>query len=378
MILTPVQSLALAALWALIFAVCGGAIFEWTKWFRQRLGGVTLKRVILGPQATVGFVDIAVTLFVLISLFFSAVVAWKATGMPISTSVQQSMREQVASIDEGDVSQSPDSVPESNQSKEKVLPKPKTITQNQFLFSGFAISAQLVCVFLMTIFVCRRTGCAVNRLGWRADQIEGDLRAGWQCFLMMTPIILVINALLQGLTKTPYEHPVQEMIKQYPWLLGIAFWQAAIVAPISEEFGFRVLLIGWFESIHFGTDKMMAFVFGTNPEIHKELNGPAEVQSSAVTLQSIASPYQAPTVSDVALVYRPPWWPVLLSGALFGLAHFNYGVSWVALIVFGVVLGRLYQLRQSIIPVIMVHVLFNAMNVTMLGLSLMLPANLGK
>ena len=75
--------------------------------------------------------------------------------------------------------------------------------------------------------------------------------------------------------------------------------------------------------------------------------------------------------------YNPPWWPSLLSGTLFGFAHFNYGVSWVALIVFGMVLGRLYQLRQSIIPVIAVHVLFNSMNVTMLGLSILLPAKVG-
>ncbi len=378
MILTPIQSLALAALWALIFAVCGGAIFEWIRWFRQRLSGATQRRVIVGPQATVGFVDILVTLLVLISLFFFAAVAWRATGMPISTSVQQSMRERVASNDEGEANQSAVSVPESNQSNEKVLPRPKTITQNQFFFSGFAISSQLVCVFLMTMFVCRRTGCTFGKLGWRTDQIDGDLRAGWQCFLMMTPIILVLNALLQGLTRTPYEHPVQEMIKQYPWLLGIAFWQAAIVAPISEEFGFRVLLVGWFESIHFGRDKMMAFVFGTNSEEQTESNDQTGVQFAAATIQSNANPYHAPILSEVAMEYRPPWWPVLLSGTLFGLAHFSYGVSWVALIVFGVVLGRLYQVRQSIIPVIVVHVLFNGMNITMLGLSLLLPANFGK
>jgi len=41
--------------------------------------------------------------------------------------------------------------------------------------------------------------------------------------------------------------------------------------------------------------------------------------------------------------------------------------------VFGVVLGRLYQVRQSILPVLLVHFLFNGMNVTLLGLSLMLP-----
>ena len=76
--------------------------------------------------------------------------------------------------------------------------------------------------------------------------------------------------------------------------------------------------------------------------------------------------------------YTPPWWPTLLSGTLFGLAHFSYGVSWVALILFGIVLGRLYQIRQSIIPVIMVHFMFNGMNIVILGLSLILPVPVEK
>ena len=58
MILTQVQSLALGALWTLILVVCGGSILEWSRWIRRRLDGVKHKRVVPGPQATVGFVDI--------------------------------------------------------------------------------------------------------------------------------------------------------------------------------------------------------------------------------------------------------------------------------------------------------------------------------
>jgi len=175
---------------------------------------------------------------------------------------------------------------------------------------------------------------------------------------------------------------VQEMIKQYPWLLGIAFWQAAIVAPISEEYGFRVLLVGWFESIQFGRDKFVAFLLGTNSEKPKESHEQTEDATWAGISQTSQLPYNSSSLSDAGLAadtttHRPPWWPALLSGLLFGLAHISYGVSWVALILFGVVLGRLYQWRQSILPVILVHLLFNAMNVTVLGLSLVLPNKLG-
>lgn len=227
------------------------------------------------------------------------------------------------------------------------------------------------------------------KLGWRLDHVAGDLRAGLQCFLMLTPIILILNAILQGLTKSSYEHPIQEMIKQYPWLLGIAFWQAAIVAPVSEEFAFRVLLIGWFESIQFGRDKISAFILGYTLEHPEEHMKPIKSPLLPMLVPDSSNPYEILLTQPVVPVselnlderpkeeYCPPWWPVLLSGTLFGLAHVNYGVSWVALIVFGIVLGRLYQLRQSILPVIVVHVLFNSMNVTMLGLSLLLPAKFG-
>ena len=404
MTLTQIQSLALGGMCALLFAVVGGSIVEWSKWIARYRNGVKPVRVPTGPQATVGLVDILVTFLVLFSLFFFAAVVWRASGLPVGPSLKgaklesvtafQSVAPESQQIDDEIssaelASNSDESNPESSNKSQPVNVKPASMTQNQFVYSGVAVTAQLLCVILMTVFIRGRTGCTFQKLGWRTDQVAGDVVAGLQCFLMMTPVILVLNGVLQGLTKIPYEHPVQEMIKQYPWLLGIAFWQAAIVAPISEEFGFRVLLIGWFESIHFGRNKLIAFLFGSSSEgsmEHHEFE--ANPVLVAAASQDNSNPYNAPLSSGTelfaeatsgasALEYRPPWWPAMLSGGLFGLAHFSYGVSWVALIVFGVVLGRLYQMRQSILPVILVHFLFNAMNVTMLGLSILLPNNLG-
>ncbi len=411
MTLTQIQSLALGGMCALLFAVVGGSIVEWSKWLARYRNGVKPVRMPTGPQATVGLIDILVTFLVLFSLFFFAAVVWRASGLPVGPSLKGAKLDSVVAFDSVSpanqqiddeimaselASNSDNSDPESGNTNESgntsepVKVKPAGMTQNQFIYSGVAVTAQLLCVILMTVFIRGRTSCTFKKLGWRTDQVAGDVVAGLQCFLMMTPVILVLNGVLQGLTKIPYEHPVQEMIKQYPWLLGIAFWQAAIVAPISEEFGFRVLLIGWFESIHFGRNKLIAFLFGSTSDLSTERPGCEENPILAVAAsQDTSNPYDAPLTSGTvlfagtsagatALDYRPPWWPALLSGTLFGLAHFSYGVSWVALVVFGVVLGRLYQMRQSILPVILVHFLFNAMNVTMLGLSILLPNNLGK
>ena len=370
--LTPIQILALGVIWVLLLAVLGGSIVAWSKWIARYMNSVKPDQIAISPQATIGFVDILVSALVLFTLFVSAPAAWQALGLPVVQTKQESKLNAVAPIKvesfaSADVSDSDASkATTSNVDKGRVV-KPPVMTQHQFRYTGFAISAQLLCVILMTVFICKRKSCALKKLGWRLDQVAGDLRAGLQCFLMMTPVILILNAVLQGLTKTPYEHPIQEMIRQYPWLLGIAFWQAAVVAPVSEEFAFRVLLIGWFESIQFGRDKLSAFMFGATPQNQLDTSELDAGELNAGESEKGGS----------AMEYSPPWWPVLLSGTLFGLAHFSYGVSWVALIVFGVVLGRLYQLRQSIIPVIMVHFLFNTMNVTMLGLSIFLPEKLG-
>jgi len=350
---TQMQSLAIAATVAILFTVFGGSLVEWSKWLARRLNKEKPIHVAQEPQATVGLLDLLVTFSTLFALFYAAAILWGTLGLPAVAPKVKDVTEAVVSNSSGE------SVPVTTGSNGTPVVKPAVMTQNQVLYSGFAMSAQIVCVLLVTLFIVGRTGCTFKKLGWRTDQIAGDILAGLKCFLMMSPVILILNAVLQGVTKTPYEHPVQEMIKQYPWLLGIAFWQAAIVAPISEEFGFRVLLIGWFESIHFGRNKTFAFMFGASGIALAEQPAPAEIFGSSAPAR-----------------FQPPWWPVLLSGTLFGLAHFNYGVSWVPLIVFGVVLGRLYQVRQSILPVLLVHFLFNGMNVTLLGLSLLMPVAL--
>ena len=404
MTLTLAQSMALGAICSMLLVVLGGSVIEWAKWIGGGLNKAKPSNKASGPQATVGFVDIVVAFFILLMLFAMAATTWRVFAGPNGFKMQDpqpveasSSLDTNAGVENGliDGNNSGNDTDVTNDSQAGKI-KTKTVTQNQFLFSGFAISAQLLCVILMTVFICGRTGCSLKKLGWRVDQLPGDLQAGLRCFLMMTPVILVLNAVLQGVTKTPYEHPIQEMIKLYPWLLGIAFWQAAIVAPISEEFAFRVLLIGWFESIHFGKNKLLTFLFGmsTTPTRVEPAILSADMDTFALSPMNSSgdtgNPYNAPSTS--ALVtggspaqddlktdemaidgYTPPWWPALLSGTLFGLAHFSYGVSWVALIIFGIVLGRLYQIRQSIIPVILVHFMFNGMNIVMLGLSLMLP-----
>jgi membrane protease YdiL (CAAX protease family) len=379
--------MAMLALLAIFVGVMGGSIAAWSGWIARLRSRSSANQTVAEPQATVGLIDILVAVVALFVLFFITALVWRLVnlGSAATTPNLQLSSEPVASP-----------VPTSASIE-------KRMSERDYVYSTVMSSAQIVWVFVMTAFIAMRSGCSLKKLGWRSDQIGSDLRAGVQCFLLVTPPLLLLSTVLQFGTKVEYEHPIIDMVKKYPWLLGIAFWQAAIVAPISEEFAFRVLLIGWFESIYFAANKPFAFLFGqrvqsTTPStqstqetqhltspIGPGINAPqAQAELPVQQTQPYAPPSHsvletetyAPAENNQCVLLspvRPPWWPAILSGCLFGLAHFSYGISWVPLIVFGVVLGRLYQWRQSILPVMLVHFLFNGTNIVMLGLGLLLP-----
>lgn len=372
--LTPVQILASLATAGLLLSILVGSIVCWILW----LSGVRrVKSTATEPQATIGLIDVATTIVVMFMLISLAVTSWRTMVKPVEREdiqvVRVSEQQPATEMETIDATEAASESTESSESRESteavnLAPTKKELTEKQFLFSGFAITTQLICVLLMTGFICARTGCELKRLGWRSDQCMGDLLAGLQCFLMITPPLFIFNIILVQFTEIPYEHPIQKMLEQYPWLLGVAFWQASIVAPISEEFAFRTLLVGWFESIHYGRNKFSAWMFGLQTSNH--ITGPHDHfnVSSSPGAENLISLHSAPSKP-----FDPPWWPAVLSGILFGLAHFSYGVSWVNLILFGIVLGRLYQIRQSLIPVILVHMLFNSLSIALFGLKILMP-----
>ena len=396
--LTPIQMLASLAAVGLLLTIVAGSIVGWSMW----ISGRRIKSTAIGPQATVGLIDLVMTIVVLFTLFFFAMVTWRSFFKPSVLKVVAvvSALQQLEPIKSESTPQ--EGTDDSAQGSDIAPPVVKeTLTERQFIFSGFAITSQLICVLLMTGFICARTGCPLKRIGWRCDQLGGDLLSGLQCFVMLTPPLFVLNAFLIKLTDVPYEHPIQKMMEQFPWLLGIAFWQVSIVAPISEEFAFRALLIGWFESIHFSKNKIEAWIFGlkaSQPEVctQRDLvlgNSPKIDFAGPSSMDPYIPPILEPHANNrqgdesrggdkslpaprSAKHYNPPWWPAVLSGVLFGLAHYSYGISWVSLIVFGIVLGRLYQVRQSLVPVILFHFLFNSLSIIMFGLKLLMPVQL--
>jgi membrane protease YdiL (CAAX protease family) len=199
--------------------------------------------------------------------------------------------------------------------------------------------ALLLGALLSVLVLLLRTRTSPVQLGLVNQELFRDLWIGALVFLWVTPLVMVVAAVVNNLLGVEYQHPVVDAMKENPYMLPSLFFGAVVCAPIWEEYAFRGLLIGWFDSIRQSGGNPLKIFLGAG---------------SIVADREEVSAYA-------------PWWPAILSGVFFGGAHVGYGVSWVPLIVLGTVLGRLYQVRRSIVPCVVVHGLFNSLS--MVGLA---------
>ncbi|MCU0712497.1 MAG: CPBP family intramembrane metalloprotease [Pirellula sp.] len=373
--LTPDQVLQLAALGFVLISLLAASITSWGILFYRISQGFRFQTS-SRPTASVGFVDCLICLWVVVSCFALAVATWKTFVNPkdvAAVEVSAEVTDEQANRESATVQDLASDA--SEESKEKKKPK---ISKEDVLGSGWVSMFQLLAAFVTMTIVAGRLGWDWRALGLSSTGVFRDMGIGaWVLFLMLPPIFLV-NIATSMASGIEYSHPIIDAIKTYPWLVGVVAFQAVIVAPITEEFLFRGILIGWFESAHFGR-KANAILFGWKPKAN--LTDQTDLQAAEPIYSGgrddKLSPYSAPASQSAGLEaaghYSPPWWPAILSGVLFGLAHFSYGVSWVPLIVFGIIMGRVYQIRQSLVLCIVVHMLFNGINIFNLWLSLGLP-----
>lgn len=220
---------------------------------------------------------------------------------------------------------------------------------------------QLLAIVLMTLLIAARYRVSIANIGWSTKHIVQDIRLGLLAFVMALPPIYILMITATLLFKKPYNHPVVDAIKNDPSSLPMAIWLAVVIAPLLEEFGFRVLLQGFFESIARGP-LSMKLIFGGRRDTQDLIQDSSLADATPQNLES--NPNQE-IITDSSQL---PWWPVIVSGILFGLAHFDYGASWLPLAVLGMVLGYLYRITNRIWPSLVVHCCLNGM--TMLNLTI--------
>ncbi len=250
-----------------------------------------------------------------------------------------------------------------------------------------------------------RYQATADHIGFSLKRGLSDLGVGLAAAAMFLPVVGLISVLVSKGLDTEYNHPLINELKSEGTLTAylLAVFCAVVAAPLVEEFLFRVMLQGWLQSLPWSIGQWWSLV-GCGPDRAARLmaDGPVEVPAQATLIDQspilpvASNPYQPPVIEPVTAVLpatdpadQPPLvasaegapevvvapvWPSFVAGILFGLAHFDYGLSFIPLSVLGVVLGLLYRARQSIWPCFVVHFVLNGMSMAALGINLLLEA----
>lgn len=274
--------------------------------------------------------------------------------------------------------------------------------QQVVLLAGFSVGTVLMWCFSL-LWLRWRAGASRDDLGWPQGTWASDLVLGLVAFLMLVVPMLGIHFLVQRMWRTEATHPFIEIVVRDPRpLFLIPVIVAGVgVAPVVEEFLFRVYLQGWLERL----PSPWAWWHGSMqpPEVRRPSPaaecGPDVV--AAEWISAAAPPAAAPPHVDTqagpareegwADAYRPPhvadslaaapatpgpdpthppspWWPVGASGLLFAVAHIGQGPAPIPLFFLGLGLGYLYHRTHRVLPCIVVHFLVNLTAVAQLAM----------
>ncbi len=199
-----------------------------------------------------------------------------------------------------------------------------------------SIAANLAATGFALLWIFSHTDATWSDFGWRRDTVRQDVWLGLCAFAAIAAPIYGLQAVLSLFPSD--KHPIIEVLmhERSPLLYVLTGLSAVAVAPVAEEFFFRVLLQGWLES---------ASTEAAPPQL--EMAQP-ETQPAAHVPRKIA---------------------VLVSSLAFSLAHVGHGYDPIPLFFLGLALGYLYQRTHRLLPCVTVHFCLNASSYLMLCLS---------
>jgi len=193
------------------------------------------------------------------------------------------------------------------------------------LFGAIAL-AEVVALGLAIALLVHRARATWIDLGFDTSRLAYDAVAGFVAFLAsIAPVLLLQSLLTQHYEST---HPLIELVKTDPTprSLLLTTWIVVAVAPLFEEFLFRVVLQGWLEA----------------RERAWRRNRPALRRVRAGVL------------------------PIVCSSLAFALPHIQHGPDPIPLFLLALFLGYLYRQTHRIFPSLVLHMCFNAVTVVQL------------
>ena len=252
-------------------------------------------------------------------------------------------------------------------------PNPLEISQR--LVGFIALQCVVIGCVLVLVAVIYRPTLRDLGLPVYADELVRDVRIGIvACLAAIAPVYGVQRLMLYVFG--PSEHPLVKMVtggEPNVGLLFLASIAAVVIAPVSEEVFFRLLLQGWLEKwedrrSRWHGEPLPALVAsdalpelpadGENDEARMTNDEEQAVSDSSFVIRHSSFPDPPPR----GLVGLPHGWqPILISSLLFALAHFGYGPDPIAIFFLALILGYVYQRTHRIVPCMVAHALFNSL-----------------
>ncbi|TWT90426.1 CAAX amino terminal protease self- immunity [Pseudobythopirellula maris] len=235
------------------------------------------------------------------------------------------------------------------------------------------LAAAIVFSFVVLLgalgWVWQESGAKASDLGLAGGlrRVAGDVRLGVMgVFASLVPVYLVSTVLAQYVE--PPKHSLLEKLLDRP---GLSVWSviafaAVVMAPIVEEYIFRVLMQGYLERPDVLGRRLEEEPLAEQSEEeragqHAEpleegsdepLDDEAGWGDDFVPLAPISTP-------------RTAWAPIVISSLLWALTHQGQGSAPAPLFVLGLVLGYIYQRTHRVLPCLVLHAVFNALSLTM-------------
>jgi membrane protease YdiL (CAAX protease family) len=215
------------------------------------------------------------------------------------------------------------------------------------------IVAQIVALAVAMVLMPLTCGATRIDMGFDTRQLRRDFRIGLVSFVAIVPPVYLLQALLYHFF--PEQHPYIDKLRASPEtgsFLVISI-SVLLVAPLVEEFLFRVLLQGWLER-QFGAP------FGRGPSRGSAAGMDHETNEGEVS--NSGGPLSAFSFQRAA--------PILISAVIFASLHLRQGPAPIPLFFLAIGLGYLYQCTHRIWPSLFVHLLLNAATLVMLWFEL--------
>ncbi len=198
---------------------------------------------------------------------------------------------------------------------------------------------QVVAVLVGGGVIVRRSQGRLRDFGWFPRRCAYDTLLGLAGLAAFAVPVYAIQRILVYVWESP-GHPLVKLLTHAsdsrPFL--IAFFTAVIVAPLVEEFIFRVLLQGWLEQI-----------------------------SSSARRDQGETPLPGSILQRPYI--RPAYWPILVSALVFAMMHAGNGPDPLPLFVLALGLGYLYRQTHRVTPCVIMHACFNSVSLLILWLN---------